>query len=103
MSGGCTDKSLFLHKLPVPSQAANHQMHLLLGNPFITFSLSVDQNQLGTHASLVLILLMQMGQVQAQLQGQQSQAAALQQALRAAQAQHAQVQLSPGCKVSPSQ
>ena len=40
---------------------------------------------------------MQMTEVQAQLQGQQTKAAALQQALQAAQAQHAQVHLSPRC------
>ena len=50
-----------------------------------------------------LILLVQMGELQAQLQAQQTQAAALQQALQAAQAQHAQVDLSPGCKINPSQ
>ena len=50
-----------------------------------------------------LILWVQMGEVQAQLQAQQTQAAALQQALQAAQAQHAQVQLTSASRPDPSQ
>lgn len=44
--------------------------------------------------------MVQMGKVQAQLQAQQLQAADLQQALQAAQAQSAQVNLSSGCRNS---
>ena len=40
---------------------------------------------------------MQMGEVQAQLRAQQTQAAALQQALQTSQAQMTQVNLSSGC------
>ena len=89
MSGGWTDEE------PLPSQAAHHQRHLVTGNLFIKIRF------LFAHMLYWLILLVQMGQVQAQLQGQQSQAAALQQALRAAQAQHAQVQLTSRCKSDP--